>query len=225
MRHPVLAPRLERLVLLGVAAVAVVAARVYFGLASKTARTASETATSRASTGPTADPDTMQLSDSQLGSIKTAAVTERDFPTQKEAIGNIAFNDDMNVEIFTPYQGRIIQTFADLGDDVKKGQILFTIESADFIAAQSNLIGAAATLDRTASALNRARRLYAAHGIDQNDYEAAVAPFVRQNIAWMDPRRVAVLGNLGGHAKCTRTGRGPPRTDCGDGKKARRSRG
>ena len=74
-------------------------------------------------------PDTVQLSDSQLNSIKTAAVTERDFPTQKEAVGNIDFNDDMNVQVFTPYQGRIIRTYAELGDDVKKGQILFTIES------------------------------------------------------------------------------------------------
>jgi cobalt-zinc-cadmium efflux system membrane fusion protein len=115
------------------------------------------------------------LSDSQLGSIKTAVVTERDFPTLKEAVGNIAFNDDLNVQVFTPYQGRIIQAFADLGDDVRKGRILFTIESPDFIAAQSNLISAAATLDQTASALDRAKKLYAVHGIDQNDYEAAVA--------------------------------------------------
>jgi cobalt-zinc-cadmium efflux system membrane fusion protein len=58
---------------------------------------------------------------------------------------------------------------------VKKDQILFTIESPDFIAAQSTLIGAAATLDQTASALERAKKLYAVKGIDQNDYETAVA--------------------------------------------------
>ncbi len=56
--------------------------------------------------------------------------------------------------MFTPYQGRIIQAFANLGDEVKKGQVLFTIESPDFIAAQSNLISAAATLDQTTSALD-----------------------------------------------------------------------
>jgi cobalt-zinc-cadmium efflux system membrane fusion protein len=94
---------------------------------------------------------------------------------RKQAVGTIDFNQDLNVQVFTPYQGRIIQTYADLGDPVKKGQVLFTIESADFLAAESNLIGAAATLDQTASALQRATRLYAAHGIDQNDYESAVA--------------------------------------------------
>jgi membrane fusion protein, heavy metal efflux system len=58
---------------------------------------------------------------------------------------------------------------------VKKGQVLFSLESPDFIAAESTLIAAAATLEQTSSALQRATRLYAAHGIDQNDYENAVA--------------------------------------------------
>jgi cobalt-zinc-cadmium efflux system membrane fusion protein len=178
MRLAIFSPRHGRLVLLGAAAVAaaaITAAAIYWGLGAKTASAASGTAASPATIGPTADSDTVQLSDSQLGSIKTAAVTERDFPTQKESVGSIDFNEDMNVQVFTPYQGRIIRTYAELGDDVKKGQLLFTIESSDFIAAQSSLIGAAATLDQTTSALERAKKLYAVHGIDQNDYEAAVA--------------------------------------------------
>lgn len=178
MRLAISSPRYARLVLLGAAAVAaaaIAAAAIYAGLGATTASAASGTAPAPAAGSPPADPDTVQLSDSQLGSIKTAAVTERDFPTQKESVGGIDFNQDMNVQVFTPYQGRIIQTYADLGDDVKKGQLLFTIESSDFIAAQSNLIGAAATLDQTTSALERAKKLYAVHGIDQNDYEAAVA--------------------------------------------------
>ena len=62
------------------------------------------------------------------------AVTLREFsPDQKEAVGNIDFNEDMNVQVFTPYQGGMIRAYADLGDDVKEGQILFTIESPDFL--------------------------------------------------------------------------------------------
>jgi cobalt-zinc-cadmium efflux system membrane fusion protein len=119
--------------------------------------------------------DTVQLSDSQLGSIKVEAVANRDFPNQKEAVGSVGFNEDKYVRVFAPYEGRIIEAYANLGDEVRKGQTLFTIESPDFIAAQSTLIGAAATLEQTASALWRANELYAAHGLDQNDYEAAVA--------------------------------------------------
>jgi membrane fusion protein, heavy metal efflux system len=119
--------------------------------------------------------DSVELKPSQLGAIKIAPIGEHEFRYRKQAVGIIDFNQDLNVQVFTPYQGRIMQTFADLGDRVKKGQVLFTIESPDFLSAQSNLIAAAATLDQTNSALQRAIKLYAAHGIDQNDYEAAVA--------------------------------------------------
>jgi membrane fusion protein, heavy metal efflux system len=128
-----------------------------------------------ASARSTPDPDTVKLTDSQLNSIQTAAVGELEFFVEKDTVGNIDFNEDASVQVFTPYQGRILQAFANLGDEVKKNQVLFTIESPDFIAAQSNLISAAATLDQTSSALKRAKTLYAVKGIDQNDYETAVA--------------------------------------------------
>ena len=94
---------------------------------------------------------------------------------QKQAVGNIDFNENASVQVFSPYQGRIIRAFPDLGDEVKKDQVLFTIESPDFIAAESSLISAAATLVQTDSALARAKKLYADKAIDQNDYETAVA--------------------------------------------------
>lgn len=119
--------------------------------------------------------DTVVLKASQLDAIKMAPIGDHQFIYHKESVGIIDFNQDLNVQVFTPYQGRILQTFADLGDLVKKGQVLFTIESPDFIAAESNLIGAAAALAQTTSELARAIKLYAAHGIDQNDYETAVA--------------------------------------------------
>jgi cobalt-zinc-cadmium efflux system membrane fusion protein len=121
------------------------------------------------------NPDTVRLSDSQLKAIRTGTVPEREFRLEKAAVGSIDFNEDRSVQVFSPYQGRIIQAFLNLGDPVKKDQVLFTIESPDFIAAESTLISAAATLDQTASALKRARDLYAVKGIDQNDYETAVA--------------------------------------------------
>jgi cobalt-zinc-cadmium efflux system membrane fusion protein len=121
------------------------------------------------------DADTVTLTESQLHSIETGSVSDREFVVEKETVGNIDFNEDRTVQVFTPYQGRIIQAFANLGDQVKAGQVLFTIESPDFIAAESNLISAEATLEQTDSALRRAKDLYAVKGIDQNDYETAVA--------------------------------------------------
>ena len=119
--------------------------------------------------------DSVQLSDSQLRSIRVAVVDEREFVVEKATIGSIDFNEDRTTQVFSPYQGRIIDALVNLGDAVKKGEVLFTIESPDFIAAQSTLISAAATLDQTLSALARAKALYAVKGMDQNDYETAVA--------------------------------------------------
>jgi cobalt-zinc-cadmium efflux system membrane fusion protein len=70
--------------------------------------------------------NSVNLSDSQLASVKVEPVGEREFLIEKEAVGSIDFNQDMTVQVFTPYQGRIIGLFAKVGDDVKKGQTLFT---------------------------------------------------------------------------------------------------
>ena len=70
---------------------------------------------------PRQERDSVDLSDSQLASVKVEPLEERDFPVEKDAIGSIDFNEDMSVQVFTPYQGRIIGLFASIGDDVKKG--------------------------------------------------------------------------------------------------------
>ena len=78
----------------------------------------------------------LNLSDSQLTAVKVEPIEEREFPVEKEAVGSIDFNEDMEVQVFTPYQGRIIALFAQVGDDVKKGQTLFTIDSPDLLQAE-----------------------------------------------------------------------------------------
>jgi cobalt-zinc-cadmium efflux system membrane fusion protein len=128
-------------------------------------------------TAQSAAPDTqnVSLTADQAKAITVAPVADRSFTIEKQAIGSIDFNQNLSVAVFTPYPGRIIKAYVDLGDRVVKGQVLFTIESSDFIQAQSNLISAQATLDQTRSALFRAKKLYANQAIDQNDYEQAVA--------------------------------------------------
>jgi cobalt-zinc-cadmium efflux system membrane fusion protein len=119
--------------------------------------------------------EVVELSDSQLKAVRVGTVAARDFPTQVESVGSIDFDENLSTQVFTPYAGRILEVFVDQGADVRRGEPLFTIESADYIQAESTLIGAAATFEQTASALARARALYAAKDIDQNDYEAALA--------------------------------------------------
>jgi len=118
---------------------------------------------------------TVELTPSQLGTIKIAPVGTYDFPLNKETVGNISFADDHSVQVFPSYQGKIIRCFAELGDQVKKGQPLYTIESPDLIQAESNLIGAAAALDLTSKELDRAKELDGNSGVSQREYEQAVS--------------------------------------------------
>jgi cobalt-zinc-cadmium efflux system membrane fusion protein len=126
----------------------------------------------RADVPNTAPPaDSVDLSDSQLNAVKVEPVAERDFPVEKEAVGSIDFNQDMTVQVFTPYQGRIIALFAEVGDDVKKGKTLFTIDSPDLLQAESTLIAAAGVSDLTSRNLARLKDLYATRAVSQRDLD------------------------------------------------------
>jgi cobalt-zinc-cadmium efflux system membrane fusion protein len=118
---------------------------------------------------------TVDLAPGQLNAIKIEPVGTYLFPVEKEAVGNIDFDDDLSVQVFPPYQGKILKTFVELGDDVQKGQPLYTIESPDLIQAESALIGAAATLELTDKELARAKELYGTNGVSQRETEQAAS--------------------------------------------------
>jgi cobalt-zinc-cadmium efflux system membrane fusion protein len=119
--------------------------------------------------------DSVELSDAQLGMIGIGAVSERTFPLERQAVGNIDFNEDMAAQVFPPYQGRIVKLFAKIGDNVKRGQPLLTIESPDLIQAESALIAAAAVLDLSSHALERAKQLFEVQGMAEKDLQQAIS--------------------------------------------------
>ncbi len=119
--------------------------------------------------------DSIELPDSQLDSVKVVPLEEREFPVEKEAIGSIDFDEDMAVQVFTPYQGRIIALFASLGDDVKKGQTLFTIDSPDLLTVESTLIAAAGVLELTTRNLTRLTELHKSLAVSQRDVDQATS--------------------------------------------------
>ncbi len=79
------------------------------------------------------------------------------------------------MQVFTPYQGRIIALFASVGDDVKKGQTLFTIDSPDLLQAESTLIAAAGVQDLNSKNLARLRDLFTTRAVSQRDVEQATS--------------------------------------------------
>jgi len=90
--------------------------------------------------------DTITLTDNQIKQLKLENASYHNFNQETSAVGYIDFNQDKTVQVFTPYQGRIRQVFAKAGDDVKKGDVLFTVDSPDLVQAESNLILTAGVL-------------------------------------------------------------------------------
>ena len=123
--------------------------------------------------GPSADQ--IDLTDLQLNTVKVEPIEDREFPVDKEAVGSIDFNEDMETQVFTPYQGKIIALFAAIGDDVKKGKTLFTIDSPDLLQAESTLIAAAGVMDLTTRNLVRLRELYKTFAVSQATLEQGIS--------------------------------------------------
>ena len=118
---------------------------------------------------------TVQLTPTQLNSIKVEAVGTYAFPVEREAVGSINFVDDLTVQVFPSYQGKLIKAFVELGEEVQTGQPLYTIDSPDLIQAESTLVGAAATLDVTSKELARVKELYGTNGVSERELEQAAS--------------------------------------------------
>ena len=122
------------------------------------------------STEPTVD-----LTASQLEAIKIEPVAMYSFPVENDTVGSIDFDEDLSVQVFPPYQGTIIEAFAEVGNDVQKGQPLYTIKSPDLIQAESTLIGAAATFELNGKELARAKTLSGSNGVSVRELEQATS--------------------------------------------------
>jgi cobalt-zinc-cadmium efflux system membrane fusion protein len=134
-----------------------------------------DTKTERSSPETARDSLTVDLSETQLAWVRVEPVREQTFPVEKEAVGTIQFNSEVSTDVFTPYPGRIIGTFATIGDDVKRGYTLFTIDSPDLLQAESTLISAAGTREFTTRNLSRLKELYTTRAISQKDLDQATS--------------------------------------------------
>lgn len=156
-------------------AVALIAAAVLLFGRGQSSGASAPRENSSASTSAKPDP-AVDLSPSQLNSIKIEPVGSFRFDVEKEAVGNISYADDLSVDVFPAYQGTIIKALVELGERVQKDQPLYTIKSPDLIQAESMLIGAAATFELTTKELARARDLYTTNvGVPQKELEQATS--------------------------------------------------
>lgn len=109
----------------------------------------------------------LDLTEKQVASVKIQQVGKASFVERREAVGNIDYNQNLLVQVFTPYQGRIIEAYPNVGDRVEKGQPLFAIDSPDLLNAESALIAAAGVLKLQDVTLLRAQKMKSFGGASQ----------------------------------------------------------
>lgn len=117
----------------------------------------------------------VELSEKQTSALKIGTVESRDFEYFKTAVGTIDFNENMLVQVFSQYPGKIIKAFFNVGDDIKQGDILFTIDSPDLLQAESTLLASAGVLELQKRTLARVTQLIKAGGSAQKDVDQATS--------------------------------------------------
>jgi cobalt-zinc-cadmium efflux system membrane fusion protein len=125
--------------------------------------------------GKTAETPFVDLSEKQAGTLKIAPVGSREFAIFKTAVGTIGFNENMLVQVFSQYPGKIQKAFFNLGEEVKQGDVLFTIDSPDLLQAESNLLATAGVLELQKRTLARVTGLLKSGGSAQKDVDQSTS--------------------------------------------------
>src|SRR5439155_3256906 len=107
---------------------------------------------------PRKDPNVIPVTIDQMHQLKIVEVELFPFRLHKQAIGQIAFNEDASTVVQTPFSGRVTRVLAKIGDDVRRGDPLFEIDSPEVVQAQTDLIAALHGLEKARSQLNAAQR-------------------------------------------------------------------
>jgi membrane fusion protein, heavy metal efflux system len=133
------------------------------------------TATDQPGSGKLADSPIVDLTEKQAGTLKIAPVGPRDFVIVKTAVGTIDFNENLLVQVFSQYPGKILKAFYNLGDEVKQGDVLFTIDSPDLLQAESNLLASSGVLELQKRTLARVTMLLKTGGSAQKDVDQSTS--------------------------------------------------
>ncbi|OYO30762.1 efflux RND transporter periplasmic adaptor subunit [Janthinobacterium sp. PC23-8] len=109
--------------------------------------------------------------------LQVEPALEREIATETEAPGSIEAMPEKLVRITPPVAGRITRLQRTLGDSVKAGDALFTLDSAELSAAYAEHSKASSALLQARQELQRQKTLFEAEIAARKDYEAAQAGY------------------------------------------------
>ena len=111
----------------------------------------------------------------QEANLKIETVTEMLAPTAEPLNGKISFDENFTSRISSPILGRVTKLHAQVGDTVKAGQALVSIDSPDLGIAIADYRKASADLNLKRKALERSKMLFEGGVIAHKDFEASEA--------------------------------------------------
>ena len=128
-----------------------------------------------AAAGVTSTDNDVHLTAAQLSSLTINTVSTLQFRSEQIADGRIAINSDTATQVFSPYSGRVIRVIAGIGQHVKKGAPLFTIDASEFAQTQSDLLNAVNQLKLARIAEQRRHAAFDSKGGSLQDWQQAQA--------------------------------------------------
>jgi len=120
-------------------------------------------------------PGTFRASPQQLKSFTVESVRTHAFVSEELTEGKIGVNGDRATPVISPYSGRVTRVIAGLGDTVKAGAPLATLEASEFVQAQNDLRVAASQVKLARISETRKHALYDAKGGSLQDWQQAQA--------------------------------------------------
>ena len=108
-----------------------------------------------------------------LAQLKTAEVTQEQIQTLISATANIEAEPEKLVKITPPVAGRLVKLHRQLGDPVKAGEALITMDSSDISSARADNAKAQSALLHAKQEFDRQKLLFDAEIAARKDYEAA----------------------------------------------------
>jgi cobalt-zinc-cadmium efflux system membrane fusion protein len=111
----------------------------------------------------------------QLASIRVEAATMAPVPLGEPLHARLAYNENLTARVHTPIAGRITGLSLQVGDRVRTGQALLTLDAPELAAAVADARKARADDERRRLALERAQRLVEVGVLPRRELEAAQA--------------------------------------------------
>jgi cobalt-zinc-cadmium efflux system membrane fusion protein len=127
--------------------------------------------------------------------LTIATVGRHAFVSEEMTEGKIAVDADRSTPVFSPYSGRVTRVIAGLGDMVKAGAALASIDASEFVQAQNDLSTAAAQVRLARINETRKHALFDAKGGSLQDWQQSQTDLTTAEIGLSAVRnRLRILG-------------------------------